>query len=104
MIPYTTPTFLIRIDEAQKNRLEDTDHIWVDFKQGNLSLQKRDGITIDPQSGTIAVTLSQEESGKFREGMIEIQLHGLMKDGVTAWKTFVSRVPVDRTLSEGAIT
>jgi len=34
---------------------------------------------------------------------MEFQVYGLLKDGVTAWKTYVVETPVDRTVSRKVI-
>ena len=39
----------------------------------------------------------------YKKGKIEFQVHGLLNDGETAWKTYVVDTPVDRTLSEKRI-
>lgn len=103
MIPFTTPTFMISIQEDGLKLLQNTDHVWADFRQGNYVLTKKSGVVIDAKDGNVAVGLTQEESGKFKEGMIEVQLHGITKSG-EAWKTYAGLIPVDRTLTEEVIT
>ena len=63
-------------------------------------------LIIDTQSNSIGITLTQKESAKFlyKKGNIQFQIHGLLSDGQTAWKTYVVDVPVDKTLSKEVIT
>ena len=106
MIPATTPTFLISLKNADLY-LNETISLKVYIKQQDVLIVKdMSDVTIDTDASTIAVTLSQKESAKFlyKKGDIEFQVHGLLADGETAWKTYVVAVPVDRTLSKEIIT
>lgn len=62
-------------------------------------------LVIDAESNSVGITLSQKDSAKFlyKRGNIEFQLHGLLSDNQTAWKTYVVGIPVDRTLSREVI-
>ena len=105
MIPGTTPTFIITLKNAQ-DYLINTQYIRVDIRQQDVLLTKKNqDITIDTESNSIIITLSQKQSTKFlyKKGNIEFQVHGLLKDGVTAWKTYVVQTSVDKTLSKEVI-
>ena len=51
MIPYTTPLFQIHIEGDGSNKLADCDHIWANFRQGDLLLQKKEGVTFNADTG-----------------------------------------------------
>lgn len=110
MIPGTTPTFIITLKNVGSELLSNTKSFRVDIRQKDLLLKKRkndkiDELVIDYENNTIAITLTQEESSRFlfKKGNIDIQIHGLLQDGKTAWKTYVVSAPIDRTLSQEVI-
>lgn len=115
MIPATTPTFVLTLKDTE-NHLADTKTLRIDIRQQDMLLSKKiddlnietskDGLNVNVDCNQVAVTLTQKESAKFlyKKGDIEFQLHGLMNDGLTAWKTYVVKTPVDRTLSKEVIT
>lgn len=105
MIPATTPTFIITLKNAG-NYLQDTEKMRVDIRQQDVFITKdMQDLDIDTQTNSIAFTLSQEESARFlyRKGKIQIQVHGLLMDGKTAWKTYVVDTPIERALSKEVI-
>ena len=105
MIPATTPTFIIKIKNQEHGYLEDSVSLRVDIRQQDILLSKyTDELTVDLQSNSITVTLSQKQSAKFlyKNGNIEFQVHGLLGDG-TSWKTKVMSVSVEKTLSKEII-
>ena len=106
MIPATTPTFILTLKNAE-GYLADTISLRVDIRQQDVLIKKEmEDLVIDTESNTIGITLSQKESAKFlyKKGNIEFQVHGLLSDAQTAWKTYVVDVPVDKTLSKEVIT
>lgn len=106
MIPATTPTFIITLKNAD-GYLADTISLRVDIRQQDVLLQKEmDDLVINTETNSIGITLTQKESAKFlyKKGNIQFQIHGLLSDGETAWKTYVVEVPVDKTLSKEVIT
>lgn len=106
MIPATTPTFIITLKNAD-NYLAETISLRVDIRQQDVLIQKKmEDVIIDTQNNAIGITLSQAESAKFlyKKGNIEFQVHGLLSDGQTAWKTYVVETPVDKTLSKEVLT
>lgn len=106
MIPATTPTFILTLKNAD-GYLANTKSLRVDLRQQDVLLTKKmQDLVIDTENNFVGITLSQKESAKFlyKKGDIEIQIHGLLKDGQTAWKTYVVSVPVDKTLSKGVLS
>lgn len=106
MIPGTTPTFIITIKDDTKSYLQNTVSLRIDIRQQDVLITKKtQDIIIDTENNTLSITLSQKESSKFlyKKGKIEFQIHGLLNDGVTAWKTYVVDITVDRTLSKEVI-
>ena len=106
MIPATTPTFILTLKNAD-GYLADTISLRVDIRQQDVLIQKEmKDLVIDTDTNSIGITLSQKESAKFlyKKGNIDFQVHGLLSDGETAWKTYVVDVPVDKTLSKEVIT
>ena len=106
MIPGTTPTFVITLKNAD-NYLKDTIALRVDIRQQDVLIQKEmNQLVIDTETNSIGITLSQKETNKFlyKKGNIEFQVHGLLSDGQTAWKTYVVDTKIDKTLSQEEIT
>lgn len=106
MIPATTPTFVISLKNAD-GYLRDSQKIRVYIRQQDvLLIKEQEDLVIDQENNTVGITLTQKESAKFlyKNGKIEFQVHGLLKDGVTAWKTYVVDTPVDKTLSKEVLT
>lgn len=100
MIPGTTPTFLLRLKNAD-GYLADTTKLRVDVRQQDVVIKKpMQELTIIPEENTIGITLSEEETMKFlyKKGAIQFQVHGMLSDGTT-WKTYVVDVPVHTTLT-----
>lgn len=106
MIPATTPTFILTLKNAD-GYLADTISLRVDIRQQDVLIQKEmEDLIINTETNSIGITLSQKETAKFlyKKGNIQFQIHGLLSDGKTAWKTYVVDVPVDKTLSKEVIT
>lgn len=105
MIPVTTPTYIIKLKNAD-GYLQNTENLKVYIRQQDVLLVKEmDELVIDTASNSIGVTLSQKDTAKFmyKKGNLEFQVHGLLKDGFTAWKTYIVQSPVDKTLSKEII-
>ena len=108
MIPGTTPTFFITLKNAD-GYLQDTSNLRIDIRQQDVLISKfmnQQGVIIDTESNSIQIFLTQKETNKFlyKKGDIEFQVHGLLNDGQTAWKTYVVKTPIDKTLSKEDIT
>lgn len=102
MIPGTTPTFVLTLKNAD-GYLENTSSLRVDIRQQDVFITKSmQDLVIDTETNSVAITLTQQESNKFqyKNGKIEFQLHGLLNDGQTAWKSYVVDTSVDRALSK----
>ncbi len=102
MIPGTTSTFILNLKNSE-DYLADTVALRVDIRQQDVLIQKfMEDLVVDTNENTITITLSQKDSIKFlyKKGNIEIQAHGLLSDGKTSWKTYVTEIPVDKTLSK----
>ena len=105
MIPATTPTFIIKLKNAD-NYIRDSVNIKVYIRQQDVLLVKEmKDLVIDAENNSIGITLTQKESSKFlyKKGNIEFQVHGLLLDNETAWKTYVVETPVDKTLTKDLI-
>lgn len=105
MIPATTPTFIIKLKNAD-NYIRDSVNIKVYIRQQDVLLVKEmKDLVIDTENNSIGITLTQKESSKFlyKKGNIEFQVHGLLLDNQTAWKTYVVETPVDKTLTKDLI-
>lgn len=106
MIPATTPTFILTLKNAD-GYLADTISLRVDIRQQDVLIQKEmKDLVINTETNSIGITLTQKQSAKFlyKKGNIQFQVHGLLSDGETAWKTYVVNTPVDKTLSKEVIT
>ncbi len=102
MIPVTTPTFVITIKNAG-SYLTNTVKLVAELRQQDVLIRKQtDDLVIDTQNNKVSISLSQQQTAKFlyKNGKVEIQLHGLLSDNFTSWKTYVVSVPVDRSLSK----
>ena len=106
MIPGTTPTFILTLKNAD-GYLAQTKSLRADLRQQDVVISKdMDDLLIDTENNFVGITLSQKESNKFlyKKGNIEIQIHGLLDDNQTAWKTYVVDVPVDKVISREVLT
>lgn len=76
---YTTPTFTLTFSEQELD-LTEAKNVYVTFTSGEYELTKEDeDITVGEKS--IEVYLSQEETGNFRRGEVEIQVNWTSPDG-----------------------
>ena len=106
MIPATTPTFIIKLKNAD-DYIRNSINIKVYIRQQDVLIVKEmSDLIIDVANNSIGITLSQKESSKFlyKKGNIEFQVHGLLQDNKTAWKTYVVEAPVDKTLTKDIIS
>lgn len=102
MIPATTPTYVINLKDAD-GYLENTIKIRVDIRQQDIVVSKEmEDLIIDTENNAIILTLTQKESAKFlyKKGNLQFQVHGLLEDGITAWKTYVVATNIDKTLTK----
>lgn len=105
MIPGTTPTFILTLKNAE-GYLENTKDLRVDIRQQDVIIKKNmQDLTIDTESNSVGITLTQKETMQFlyKKGAIEIQIHGILNDG-TVWKTYVVDVPTNKTLTRDLLS
>lgn len=97
----TTPTLTITVTGMD---VADLTTIKVTFKQGDTELTKStDEVSVDTENNTIAVFLTQEETLKFDNGSIYVQIRGLLADGVTAIASAIKSFSMDKILLDGVI-
>ena len=91
MYQYTTPTITITLPEEVS--VSDLDSLAVVIQQDNTKLVKEilDCI-LDPDGNTITLTLSQEETGGFKAGLVNVQAHLLV--GNTAYATQIMKANI----------
>lgn len=97
----TTPTLTITVTGMD---VTDLKTIKVTFKQGNIELTKAtDDVTIDAENNAISVPLTQEDTLKFGSGAVNVQIRGLLADGVTAIASGIKSFSMDKILLDGVI-
>ncbi len=84
MYQFTTPLITITIPEDLP--VATIDKLVVTLKQGSLKIEKiQSEVTFDATENKIFVHLSQEETGMFGPGSVQVQCHILVGD--TAYAT-----------------
>lgn len=97
----TTPTISISVEGVELSYLKD---IYISVKQDNNIITKTgENITIDNDSGTIGVYLTQDETLSFRPGYVFIQLRATTTGG-NVIASDVQQISIDEILQEGSIT
>ena len=76
---FTTPTFLLTFDEPGLN-LTKANNVYVTFQSGRYKLTKT-GASLDVGENTIGVHLTQEDTGNFYVGDVNIQANWTMENG-----------------------
>lgn len=95
MVKYTTPTFVLTFDEEID--FTQPGHVYVTLKQGFVEITKKDNeLELGPSE--ISVFLSQEETGKFKEGMLELMVNWTFEDGALRGSSDIQQVKVTRNL------
>lgn len=95
----TTPTLTCKIDGAD---LTDC-HIFITLRQGGYELDIEDPEVVATETGcTITVILTQEQTLKFKAGIVEVQIRWITSDG-TALATNIQEVEVYKILKQGVI-
>jgi len=104
IMPETTPTFVCLVGQKYTTGLS---NCRIDIQQGSFLIQKYfvdSSVVINPDMGTIMVTLTQEETSHFNvREKLRVQIHGLMADG-TAWKTCISNYKIGETITNDILT
>ena len=106
MIPGTTPTFTLVLDDPLQ--AQDIANVRIDVTQSKSGAEVQKfmsdgGVTVDTVNGTISATLTQEESLQFQKGRAKLQAHVLYTDE-SAWKTYSSSIKVEESLTDDVIT
>lgn len=84
MYQFTTPLITITIPEELP--VSTIDKLVVTLKQASLKIEKAETeVTFDTENNKINVHLSQEETGLFGPGSVQVQVHILV--GNTAYAT-----------------
>lgn len=88
MIRGTTPTFKLRLKDTSID-LTKADNIYVSFSQKSVRLMKS-GEDLEVNENEVDVYLTQEESLKFVDGEVEIQINWTYDDGSRACTNIVT--------------
>ena len=97
----TTPTLTISVTGLV---VSDLKTIRVTFKQGNIELTKTtEQVTVDTEYNSISVPLTQEDTLMFGSGAVNVQIRGLLEDGVTAIASTIKSFSMDKILLDGVI-
>lgn len=88
MIRGTTPTFKLRLKDTSID-LTKADNIYVSFSQKSVRLMKS-GEDLEVNGNEVDVYLTQEESLKFVDGEVEIQINWTYDDGSRACTNIVT--------------
>lgn len=81
MYRYTTPTIPITIEDLD---FDDVARFRVAIEQGAVEMLKIVEVTstaVDPETKTIYVPLTQEETAAFKDGMVEVQVRVVFTSG-----------------------
>lgn len=96
----TTPTHLFKLPKEMASI--SPSKIYVTYAQDKKVVLEKDINSLFFEDGVISVTLTQEETLKFKDGDTEIQIR--IKDvNDSAYTSFIISVPVHRILKEGEI-
>jgi len=97
----TTPTLTISVTGLV---VSDLKTIRVTFKQGNIELTKTtEQVSVDSENNAISVPLTQEDTLMFGSGAVNVQIRGLLEDGVTAIASTIKSFSMDKILLDGVI-
>lgn len=88
MIRGTTPTFKLRLKDTSID-LTKADNIYVSFSQKSVRLMKS-GEDLEVNGNEVDVYLTQEESLKFVDGEVEMQINWTYDDGSRACTNIVT--------------
>lgn len=92
----TTPTFVLKINDPTVD-LTLAENVYASFTQGKSVNITKTGESLDIQPHQVAVYLSQEETLKFIEGVIEIQLNWTYNNAARA-ATRIANVEISKNL------
>lgn len=107
MIQYTTPTLTFELDDAT---IGEGDRVWVSIEQkDNCGSAEVDidvppsGVTVAGSLVTVKVTLTQEQSGRFRPGRAKAQVNWISSDG-TRLATKAGWIEVDENILDRVVS
>ncbi len=94
MIQYTTPTHEFVVEGIDLSGCE----VWVSYAQKGISVDvQASSVTYDDPDTTVEVDLTQEQTGKFQSGQVQVQLNWLYPNGKRD-AVEVKNLVVDRNL------
>lgn len=97
----TTPTLFLELDTDLS--LTDISEMWVTFKTSTVEVTKSlSDVSIDDETKTIVVSLTQEETLKLYNGNCEVQVR-FRDESNLAYATTIADVNIGRILKEGVI-
>lgn len=97
MYQYTTPTINISIPSTCS--VSDIDDLLVTIQQGETVITKElNDVTLDADNNQITLTLTQEETGSFAAGIVDIQAH--IKIGEVVYATQIMSTNVHYNLHQ----
>lgn len=94
----TTPTHRFMTDVDLKN----ASVIFISYFQNGKSILEKNLRDIDIYEGMLEVRLSQEDTLKFKDGLVEIQIRVGFIDG-SYLSSKIIRTSIDKILKEGVI-
>lgn len=97
----TTPTLTITVTGLNVDDLK-TIKVTFDQKGTQITKETKD-VTVDIENNAISIPFSQEDTLAFGEGYVNVQIRGLLADGVTAIASKVKQISMDKILLEGVI-
>lgn len=77
MIRYTTPTHQHKVKGIDLTGCE----VWVSYEQGFVNVDARGSAEFDGEDSTVTVTMSQKQTGRFKEGIVSVQINWLYPNG-----------------------
>lgn len=100
MYQYTTPTVTITIPTDYD--VDNITDLLITLEKGDITLTKgMNDVTFDSTNNAIVLTLTQEDTGSFTEGMLKIQAH--LKIGSTVYATQIMRVQMNYNLHQAEL-
>ena len=95
----TTPTIVINVNNIDLSELKS---VYITFEQDGHLLRK-DMSQIEIEDDEIRITLTQEETLKFKKGIVNVQLRAITQDGL-AIASSIATTKVHRILDKEVIT
>lgn len=97
----TTPTLYLELDTDLS--LANLSELWVTFKTTTAEVTKTlEEVTVDDETKTITVILSQEDTLKTYNGPCDIQVRFKTEEGL-AYASTIESINIERILKEGVI-